>query len=378
MRNLEEDEIYTKQKLEILREEQNKNLEIEKKYLFLQEEINKIILKYEKMNSEREITKLTDLENGKLYNLICFRGYKNDSYLCLFKKNDSEEKTYLIWADLNIKNRIKYIEKLKKHETHKNLNFLIKDYEKYDFLAIRKIRNEYKNNYLNAVLDVIYNKLIFRMEEPKTKDKIIFKEGKPLIKNCKKLEDLEENKRYKLLSICETNHGKTTKYIMNLKSDKNEIIEHIGSNYFLEDILNNYDIKNDIIGRENIDLITRIKRTHTSKKVKLLDCIMNIVDNEEVKEIKENINDLNKDINETNEKNKQEWITKINEEFNHVNENFNNLDDDFLNKFYEKYKNKYSYDKDPKYYILGRIESYFDDKKESENERLKNDNDENN
>ena len=103
MRNIEEDEIYAKQKLEILREEQKKNIEIEKKYLYLQEEINKIILKYEKMHSKGEITKLSDLENGKLYNLICFRGYKSDSYLCLFKNNDNDEKYYLIWADFNVK-----------------------------------------------------------------------------------------------------------------------------------------------------------------------------------------------------------------------------------------------------------------------------------
>lgn len=48
---------------------------------------------------------------------------------------------------------------------------------------------------------------------------------------------------------------------------------------------------------------------------------MNIVDNEEVKEMRENINEIKQKITKANEKNKQEWIRKVNEEFNNINYN---------------------------------------------------------
>lgn len=365
MKKITEDIEYENNKKLLIEEESKKNLELEKKQLNKYEELNKLILLYEE--NKGNLTDLKCIMDDTYLNLVLFKEFKNDYYLCLLYI--AKDKKYIVCAANTImKMKINEIKnKCEKYEYKKNciINYLCENYKIINIMNIKKNENRTgPSGNLYAHLNIYVNKI---NDNEDKKDIILLKENLPKIKDCMKMEELTENNKYKILKIGVTEYGKKMKYIMDLKNNDDEI-KNVISNYYLEDILKNFIINRDIINHENIFLETLIKKSDDKKgiKVKIMDCILNIKKTEEMEQKKNEILNIQNKIIEKETQNKQDFLNKIDDEFNNVNINYLNIEKEELKKFYDKYYKNikyYKYSDNNKVIILKKIYNYLNSNK---------------
>ena len=100
------------------------------------------------------------------------------------------------------------------------------------------------------------------------------------------------------------------------------------------------------------------------KKVKILDCFINLSKDDETTSKKELIENLSNEIKEMAAQQKEKYFKFVDDEFCHINENFRTISNEDLKRFYEKYSTKISnyrkYDR-KKFWIIHILSRYLND-----------------
>ncbi len=373
------DEKYENNKFEELKQiikesEIKKNLFLEKEKIKL--ELEKDANNYLKIfkNKELELKNLINMSDNYKFAVIAINKINNgDKYILLCK--DLENEFYFkSFANTQINN---YINKVMENTENKNkfyfnnnlCYFVLENKIKY-LSEIQKFKNEYnEQRHQYAKINIKLNKLFYnKQEEEKEENENLINIKLDVlgpIKNYKKMEELEENKKYYITNISDKIYGKNKKFICDLKDEDNKEYINFVSNAYAEDIINNFKIETTNIFKNTPYLIlkTKIIKSHIKTKTKLMDLIIEI--NEDyINKLTQNYKNIT-EINETNQNlttfNKKEFFKKIDEEYEKINENFKTLNTDYLKSFLNtglKYKDKYKIYDDHKYKILSNLEHY--------------------
>lgn len=374
------DEKYENNKQEelkqIIKENENKKnlfLEKEKLKLDLEKDANNYLKIFK--NRETETKNLLNMSENYKFAVIAINKIKDTekyNLLCMDEQNKYYFKSYANTQINNYFNKVMESEENKnKFYFNNNLCYFVFANKIINFAEIQKFKNEYnaqRNQY--AKLNIKLNKLFYNKqeEEEKAKDENLINIKLDVlgpIKNYKKFEELEENKKYFITNINDKIHGKNKKFICDLKDEDNKEYINFVSNAYAEDIINNFKIETTNIFKNTPYLIlkTKIIKSHIKTKTKLMDLIIEI--NEDyINKLTQNYKNIT-EINETNQNlttfNKKEFFKKIDEEYEKINENFKTLNTDYLKSFLNtglKYKDKYKIYDEHKYNILSNLEHY--------------------